>query len=208
MVASIVGVGFGEGVSRVFLVLSRRCTPRSTGLLSRKEFPMDASLPQRSFSSLVVIPLLLLALVTAVLPAAVSAQAESSTDTERIPFDSVVFVPCANDGAGEYVELSGDLLALFHLTLDGTGGYHAKSHFNPQGISGVGLTTGDTYQGTGVTQEQVNIKPAFETTFINNSRIIGQGPGNNYLVHETFHITVTPNGDITAFVDNVSVECR
>src|SRR5215467_3765370 len=48
----------------------------------------------------------------------------------------------------------------------------------------------------------------FNTTLVNNFRIIGQGTGNNFLVHETFHITVNADGTMTAFVDNFSVDCK
>jgi hypothetical protein len=41
-----------------------------------------------------------------------------------------------------------------------------------------------------------------------NFRIIGQGSGNNFLIHENFHVTINPNGTVTAFVDNFSVDCR
>jgi hypothetical protein len=43
---------------------------------------------------------------------------------------------------------------------------------------------------------------------VNNFRIIGQGTGNNFLVHETFHITVNADGTMTASVDNFSVDCK
>jgi hypothetical protein len=43
---------------------------------------------------------------------------------------------------------------------------------------------------------------------VNNFRIIGQGPGNNYLVHEVFHVTINANGEVTAYVDNFSIECK
>ena len=46
-------------------------------------------------------------------------------------------------------------------------------------------------------------------TFVNNFKIIGQGEGqNNLLVHETFHITVNPDGTVTAFFDKASVQCN
>ena len=48
----------------------------------------------------------------------------------------------------------------------------------------------------------------WEETYINNFRIIGQDPDNNYLVHETFHVTVNANGELTAFVDNFSIEWK
>jgi hypothetical protein len=148
--------------------------------------------------------------VAAALAGAAAAGAEATTVTtnEQIPIVLLAFVPCANDGAGELVLLEGTLHVLTHVTIDDQGGLHVKQHFQPQGISGVGLTTGDKYQATGVTQDEFNATAGFEETFINNFRIIGQGPDNNLLVHETFHVTVTPNGDVTTVVDNISIECR
>jgi hypothetical protein len=140
--------------------------------------------------------------------AGAGAQATTVTTNEQVPIVVFAFVPCANDGAGELVELSGTLHVLTHVTTDDQGGLHVKQHFQPQGISGVGLTTGDKYQGTGATQTEFNATAAFEQTSVNNFRIIGQGPDNNLLVHATFHVTVNANGDVTTVVDNFSVECR
>jgi hypothetical protein len=132
------------------------------------------------------------------------------TDNESIPFAISVFVPCANGGAGEIVDVSGDLHVLLTFTVNGNN-VSGKEHFQPQGVSGTGETTGDKYQATGVTQSQFKTSlqnGQAEMTFINNFRIIGQGPGNNFLVHETFHITINANGVQTAFVDNFSVDCK
>jgi hypothetical protein len=126
----------------------------------------------------------------------------------RQPLDIYVFVPCAAGGAGEYVHLTGTLHVLFITTLDGNGGFHTKFHNQPQGVSGYGEITGAKYQGTGVTQGTFNGRVGFEVTDINNFRIIGQGPGNNFMIHETFHLTVRPDGTVTAFVDNFSVTCK
>jgi hypothetical protein len=152
----------------------------------------------------------LLTLVALTLIGAVPALAAADTFTAstRFPIDIVVFVPCANAGAGEDVELTGTLHDVFHITFDNAGGIHVKGHDNPQGISGVGLTTGTKYQGTGVTQFQFNAKVGFEETDVNNFRIIGQGPGNNFLVHDNFHVTVNANGEVTAFHDNFRVDCK
>jgi hypothetical protein len=141
--------------------------------------------------------------------AAVSrAQATTVTTNEQIPFSLIAFVPCANDGAGEDVLVTGTLHVLSHVTIDAQGGLHVKQHFQPQGATGVGLTTGDTYHATGVTQEEFNFTGGFTDTFINNFRWIGQGPDNNLLVHQTIHVTITPTGEVTSEVDNTSVECR
>jgi hypothetical protein len=83
--------------------------------------------------------------------------------------------------------------------------------FQPQGISGTGETTGAKYQATGVTQQ--SFKNSLQNgqanlTFVNNFRIIGQGPENNFLVHETLHITINANGTTTVSHDNFSVDCK
>ena len=137
------------------------------------------------------------------------AAAIAFTTNEFIPIEIIAFVPCANGGAGEDVQLSGTLHIVDHVTLS-ENGVHAKIHFQPQGISGVGLTTGDSYQATGVTQEQFssNLGATFTTTFVNNFKIIGAGPDNNFLLHENVHVTIAPDGTVTTEVDNFSVECR
>ena len=134
------------------------------------------------------------------------------TQNEVVPLDMYVWIPCANGGAGESVELTGELHILMTLTEDSAGGMHGKAHFQPQGVTGVGDVTGDKYQATGVTQDQFHIAPddgyPYEYTYINNFRIIGQGKGNNYLVHQTVHLTINANGEVTAEVDNYEVDCK
>ena len=153
--------------------------------------------------------LVLLALVVPALTIGTASVARAEVTVNlSVPVDIAVFIPCANGGAGEVVTLSGDLHTVLRYTDPARGGIHAASHFQPQGISGVGETTGDTYHATGVTQDEFNATVAVEETFVNNFRIIGQGSGNNFLVHSVFHITFNANGPITAFVDTLSVDCR
>src|SRR6185436_3267756 len=138
------------------------------------------------------------------LAGAALAQALTITTNDFVPFALVAFVPCANGGAGELVLVQGTLHLQDHITINNNRA-NIKTHAQPQGASGVGLTTGDTYNATGVTQEQDSIpiiNGAFEFTFINNFRIIGQGPNNNLLVHQTIHQTVNANGEVTTFIDN------
>jgi hypothetical protein len=124
----------------------------------------------------------------------------------KVPFLIAPFIPCVP----EFALLNGNLHVLITSEVDSNGGTHFKSHFQPQGISGEGSVTGNKYQGTGVTQSHTNTHTslASETTFVNNFRIIGPGPGNNLLVHTTFHVTVNANGEVTADVLNTSVECK
>jgi hypothetical protein len=129
---------------------------------------------------------------------------------DRTDISLTVFIPCAAGGAGEIVDLSGPLDTLISFTINGNNasGYF---HFQPQGISGTGETTGTKYQATGVTKE--SFKSSLQNgqanfTYVNNFRIIGQGPGNNFLVHETMHLTINANGTATVFHDNFSIDCK
>lgn len=156
-----------------------------------------------------IVLLLLTSLMILGVVGSAAGAAETITSSTNVPIDLAVFVPCAAGGAGEYVYLSGSLHILSHVTLDPTGGYHFESHFSPQGVSGYGETSGDKYQATGVTRDGGSFMGfPYEYTYVNNFRIIGQGAGNNYLVHETFHITLNANGELTAEVDNFRVECK
>jgi hypothetical protein len=140
-----------------------------------------------------------------VVPVNAAVQENDTTDISL-----TVFVPCAAGGAGEIVDLSGPLHTLISSTFNGNNvsGYF---HFQPQGISGTGETTGDKYHATGVTSE--SFKTSLQNgqanlTFVNNFRIIGQGPGNNYLIHETMHVTINADGAVTVSHDNFSVDCK
>jgi hypothetical protein len=166
---------------------------------------MKKFLFKRKSTFTLAITLLILSMAGAAL-----AQALAITVNQFVPFALVAFVPCANGGAGESVLVEGVLHLQDHITINNNRAT-IKTHAQPQGASGVGLTTGDIYSATGVTQEQDSIpivNGAFEFTFINNFRIIGQGPNNNFLVHQTIHQTVNANGEVTTFIDNTSVECR
>lgn len=137
-------------------------------------------------------------------------QATAITTNDFVPFALVAFVPCANGGAGELVLVEGTLHIQQHITINGNTA-SLKIHFQPQGATGTGLTTGDSYQATGVTQEHDTVpltNGAFNFTFINNFKIIGTGPDNNLLVHQTVHVTIDANGFVTTIVDNTSIECR
>jgi hypothetical protein len=144
-------------------------------------------------------------LATLIVPANAAVQVNNTTDISL-----TVFIPCAAGGTGEIVDLSGPLHTLISFTINGNNvsGYF---HFQPQGISGTGETTGAKYQATGVTLE--SFKNSLQNgqanlTFVNNFRIIGQGPRNNYLVHETLHITINADGTQTVSHDNFSVDCK
>ena len=129
---------------------------------------------------------------------------------ESLDVSLEIFIPCANGGAGELVILEGPLHALITGNINGNR-VSGMVQAQPQGLSGVGEVTGDTYHATGKTQDHFNgslNNGQFEATFVNNFRIIGEGPGNNFLLHEDLHVTINANGEVTTIHDNFSVDCK
>ena len=152
-----------------------------------------------------ILTMCLIALAVSIAPADAAVQVNDKTNVNL-----TVFVPCAAGGAGEVVDLSGPLHTLISFTINGNN-VSGSFHFQPQGISGTGETTGAKYQATGVTLE--SFKNSLQNgqanlTYVNNFRIIGQGPGNNFLVHETMHVSVNADGTVTVFHDNFSIDCK
>src|SRR2546426_11914167 len=75
-----------------------------------------------------------------------------------VPVNIPVFIPCAAGGTGELVVLSGDLHVLARFTRSKSGGVNAVAYFQPQGIGGVGLTTGEKDQVTVGTTDEIKYR--------------------------------------------------
>ena len=128
-----------------------------------------------------------------------------------LPLKRTLFISCANGGLGEDVTIEGELEIRTHSTEDKNGGVHLTTHVRPTGVVGVGDVSGLKYRGTGGTFEgEGSAADGFPAiySFVNNFRIIGQGPGNNLLLHMTVHQTMNAGGDLTADVDLSHRECR
>lgn len=152
--------------------------------------------------------LVLATLVVAGITAGAAAAGVTQNDVNQtVPFD--VFVPCANGGAGEDVSGTIDLHILMTFTINDNN-VSGKFHDQLQGSDLVGSVTGDVYQATGVAQQNFSASLTngqFNFTFVGNFRIIGQGPGNNFLMHEVAHTTINANGDVTVTFDNFTIDC-
>ena len=148
------------------------------------------------------------ALVIAAVGTGVALAAVQVNQSDTISFST--FVPCANGGAGEVVAGDVTIHSLITMTINGNR-VSGKYHFQPQGGTLTGQTTGAAYQGTGVTQGTFSgsfINGQYQQTDVNNFRIIGQGPGNNFLQHDLAHITITANGDVSVTFTNDSISCK
>jgi hypothetical protein len=139
------------------------------------------------------------------------AEATTSKTNITFPIDGDVFNPCT--AVGEIVHISGNIHFVETEVFDASGGIHITDINSSQEISGTGLTTGDKYQVIFGGQDHEFISIVEEGanlvgTSLTTGRVIGEGPGNNFVIHENFHFTMLADGTITAFVDNITVECQ
>ena len=132
-----------------------------------------------------------------------AAPAQAAATVQQMPFNVIT------GGCTEDIQLSGTLLVVTSETQSPSGGLVTRYHFQPQGISGIGLTSGDMYRGTGTTLDVTVQNPAggSEFTYVDRVRLVGTHGEPTFSVSVTEHVTVTPAGDITASVNNASTTC-
>lgn len=133
-------------------------------------------------------------------------QATTTTTSQTIPFTSTLANPCN----GDLVTFQGNMHSTNHVTFDASGGYHLKTHVNYQNVTGTGIPSGNNYNVRTTTNETVNDNdgPQYETTVIQNIKLITQGPALNYFLQVVFHITINANGQTTSTVDEAKIQCR
>ncbi len=124
----------------------------------------------------------------------------------EVPFVAIVSNPCL----GEMVNLTGTLHLDSTVTVNANN-FHMTSHANPQGITGIGQTSGAIYHATGVTRSDSGgslVDGAAEQTFINRFHIVGDGRTPNFEAFNTVHVTLNADGTMTANVSNISTTCH
>jgi len=142
------------------------------------------------------------------LSSSISSNASDRTSIVAIPFDNTVFIPCANGGAGELVHITGltNLLYTISWTDHGfTYGYHATTYK----IVGTGLTSGDTFTGSGNTEGQVMgawVNEQWLSTFVDQLRLVNSK--TSFIVKSLYHVLVNPDGTVEVKLDGQSAECK
>lgn len=137
-----------------------------------------------------------------------SAQASSVTQEQRVPISGATFVPCANGGLGENIEISGTLHSLMHVTTDDRGGFHVLFHTQLTGLSGTGMLSGDAYRMSALTLDHANLtNGASEMTSVARTRTVGMGSAPTLVLEFTVHFTYNANGTPTAQVVNFGADC-
>jgi hypothetical protein len=138
-----------------------------------------------------------------------SSGAQIQNSIELAPYASTLFIPCANGGAGEDVTLTGTI-KIVRQEMYNNQRFTFILHAVPQGVTGVGLSTGDNFTAIGGSQETVTgtieYGGQYSATYIQQMRFTGQGI--SFIVKYKFHVTVTSNGEISTRIDEEKIECN
>jgi hypothetical protein len=130
---------------------------------------------------------------------------------ETFKFQYSTFVPCANNGEGEIVDLSGTFTYMLIWNVNGAGaGWTAQGieQFR-QHVTGIGETTSVQYQGVGSSNLTFKLySPDGQvSTQVQNLTLVGGG--TNYKMHWNLNFAISPDGNLLIFsVDNFRVECN
>ena len=140
--------------------------------------------------------------------------ASASTDVVEIPVKFSIH-PSGKAAiqacVGEAVNFVGEALLIAHQTELSDGSTLLDMiHINPQGAVAIGASSGVTFRLVGGESNQVITVPAgtLAATFEASLRAIGPGSANSFLAHILEHITITPDGSITALIEIFDVTCR
>ena len=139
-----------------------------------------------------------LILTLSILGPASSALAAPAT-SDQLPIDFLRSADCTN----EVVEISGTIHVVNQIQADGT----VIGHFNYQNVRGLGLRSGNIYQVSAV--DQILLRAPFPSsiTSVQSFQLISRGAESNLLVNVLYHITVNANGEVTASIDDLNMQC-
>jgi len=107
------------------------------------------------------------------------------------------------DCTDEVVEIRGTIHLVNQTQTDGT----VIGHFNYQNVSAVGLTSGNIYRVSSVDQSSLASPFPSDITSVQSFHLISLGSSSNLLVHVLFHITVNAEGDVTASISDLDMQC-
>lgn len=131
------------------------------------------------------------------------AQDGTVTIDRKIPFDQVVSTPCAD----KEIRLTGDLQAQFRVK-SGADGSYVEADFNSEGITGVGVTSGNKYQAAGTGHFDSDGPAQLEFTYTISFVLNRPGTYDSVMVHANLRITLKPKNEVTVVVSSVNIDCN
>jgi len=159
------------------------------------------------------IALALLALLLAVAPVSAGAIVTRTEIIHEMPDGFWDGSNCPN-GEMEDVYMQGSWVETITTVSDGNGGVRSHFHFNWAGITGTGLTSGDTYVVPQASSYAVYDHQFVEgegpdhVTFSFSFRVVSKGSGKNFQLKMIDHYIVNANGELTVDKTTHNIMCK
>ena len=169
---------------------------------------------------LFVTALTFMALLLAVAPVSAGAivtrtETEVPLDATWTNYDEENDVYNCPDADIEDIYVQGSYTIKTTTVLDENGGVHSRFHFNWAGITGTGLTSGDTYVVPQVISNRdyyhqfVEGEGPANGTGTLTFQLVSKGSGENIRVKGVWHFTTNANGELTIDKDTfINIVCK
>ena len=115
-----------------------------------------------------------------------------------------------DDCTSAALNFSGMVHELFSQTANPNGGYHYHDHLNFDQFTAVDPVTGQQYTGFDQFDTHFNVSASVGYTQTESIlfRLTSKGAATNEMLKFLYHVTVTPDGTVTSFVDHFSITCN
>jgi len=127
------------------------------------------------------------------------ASAAAGATSSNVPLHFLRSADCT----GEVVEISGTVHFVNQTQADGS----IVGHFNYQNVTGLGLTSGNTYQTAAVDHIRLSAPFPSDITSVQNFLLISRGSDSNLTVQVIYHITINADGTLTVHIDDLNMQC-
>ena len=137
-----------------------------------------------------------------------SVNSANENTIHAVPFETNVYVPCVNGGAGEYVVLSGFTNFIYQLQWSDNG-FTLVYHDNVHQLNGVGASSGETFVASGGTNGTVRASWGSDQwigTTISKGKV--GGANTNFTVNYKDRITILRDGTVTVETTEITAECN
>jgi hypothetical protein len=137
-----------------------------------------------------------------------SPSSSNENTIHSVPFESNVYVPCANGGTGEYVALSGFTNFIYQIQWNNNG-FTMVYHDNVHQLTGVGVSSGETFVASGGTNGTVMgswVSDQWVGTTTSKVKVVG--PTTNFTVTYKDRITIKRDGTVAVEIVEITVACN
>ena len=137
-----------------------------------------------------------------------SSKVGKENSIHAVPFETTLFVPCANGGAGENVVLTGFTNFIYQTSWTDHG-FTLVYHDNVHQVTGTGVSSGESFRASGGTNGVVMgswVNNQWIGTTIGQMRVIGQN--TSFVITYKYHITVTKDGTVVVESDELTTDCK